>query len=193
MKKNSILFMLLVLIGSLLQGCTPDDYKEIEFSIRDLPTTGGLSSTQNLRKAIGASWLGWTYTIEDDGTVVANVNEKLNEILGWRAPVEDNVGKALIALAINDADIVILDKKPDEFSSDPTTAEKEKEDWDNYVKNYSAEKLSQKVIGYTATGHEVVAYIKESTNKSYNSYKLYEYLTTPAGQAVVKQLGYTAL
>lgn len=184
MKKNSILFMLVVLIGSLLQGCTPDDYKDIELSIRDLPTMGGLSDTQNLRKAVSSTWLGWTYTIEN-GVFEANVNEKLNEILEWRTPNSNNAALALTALAIHDTEIAILDTKPD---ADPTDA-----DWLNYKSKYSDIELTQKVIGYTATGAEVVAYIKADTKKSYNAYKLYEYLTTPAGQAVVKQLGYTAL
>lgn len=177
----------MVLVGGLLQGCTSDDNKDLEYSIRDLPLIGGTQSTDALRTAIGATWLGWGFTIESDGTVVPNIDENLTTILDWKTPVT-NAPTALISLAGNGVGLVILDVKPDQDPADTNQT-----DWKKFQATYSNVPLTQKVIGHTTSGSEVVAYIRTSSSDLTESYKIYTWLSTPAGQAVVKQLGYTAL
>ncbi len=90
MKKNSVLFMLLLLIGGMLQSCSSDDNKDLEVGIRELPAIGGTNSTYDLRRAVSAAWIGWSYTVESDGEVVVNCSENQLKLLDWRTQTSNN-------------------------------------------------------------------------------------------------------
>lgn len=181
MKKYSIFFMLIALIGCLIQGCTSEDNKDLEYGIRDLPSIGGANPTSGLRKAICAKWLGWTYTVESDGSVEVNCSESLATLFDYRTR-STSVSTAFTNLATNNIDILIVEEPlPD--SSDL--------DMKDYLNRYSNIALKQKTIGYTSAGNAVIAFIRESTPETTEAYKVYEYLSTAAGQAVLQQCGYS--
>lgn len=182
MKKNSLLFLLLLFIGGVLQSCTSDDNKDLELGIRELPAIGGTSATYDLRRAVSATWVGWSYTVESDGEVVVNCSENLLKLLDWRTASSNNAITALVDLASKNKNIIILDEEISQQDLD-----------NNYVGKYDDVPLSKKVIGHTSNGEEVYVMIRTNDSEGTEARKIYDFLTTPAGQAAITKCGYTAL
>lgn len=170
MKKNSIFFVLIALIGCLIQGCTSEDNVNLPMSIRDLPVLDGSNNTASLRKAIAASYLGWSYTVESDGQVEVNCPENLTTLFNDRTR-DTGTESALQNLQSNTSDIIIIDEALTE--SDLTQSE-----------------LKQKQIGSIA-GAPICVLIRESTPATAESYKLYEFMSSAQGQAIIQQCGYS--
>lgn len=173
MKKNSILFLVFLVLGGLFQSCSSDDNKDLEFGIRQLPSIGGTSSTLGLRKAVGATWLGWSYALESDGEVVVNVPKDLNSLFDYRMTSSDNTAAVLMDVANNNKSIGIV-------VEDESIGLEE-------------DQLSKKVIGYTEEGDKVYVVIGVKAPNTTEAYKIYEFLTTPAGQSIVATCGYRPL